>query len=59
MDPERRCHARAAVSVSEHLPERLMHLVRRHRLHEMLIESRDPAPLALVGLVATRYGDEK
>jgi DNA topoisomerase-1 len=48
-----------ASSVSEHLPERLMHLVRRHRLHEMLIESRDPAPLALDGLVPTRHGDER
>ena len=26
------------VSVREYLPERLMHLIRRHRLHEMLVE---------------------
>jgi len=45
--------------VSEQLPERLMHLVRRHRLDEVPIESRDPAPLALAGLIPTRQGDER
>jgi hypothetical protein len=42
------------LSVSEQLPKCLRHSVRRHRLDQMHIESRGPAPLALFGLASTR-----
>ncbi len=51
-------HRHVVVSIGEELPQCLLHLVRRHRAHQLRVESRGSTPLLLLGLITSGHGDE-